>query len=43
MKPALSTNLMHTLNSSNLRKLQLLQLNLNEESFNSFIGYVRKC
>ena len=34
---------MNTLNSSNLRKLQLIQLNMNEESFNQFLEYVRKC
>ena len=43
MKPQMTSNLMNTLNSSNLRKLQLIQLNMNEESFAQFLEYVRKC
>lgn len=34
---------MNTLTSSSLRKLSLSEMNLNEESFNTFVNYLRKC
>lgn len=42
LKPQLTTTLMNTLNSSNLRKLQLIQLNMNADSFGSFMDYIQK-
>ena len=34
---------MNTLNSSNLRKLQLFQLNMDRDSFGKFLEYVERC
>ena len=43
LKPQLVKGLMNTLTASNLRKLSLSELNMNEDSFNQFIAYVKKC
>lgn len=43
LKPTLCSNLMTHLNSASLRKLQLHQIGMREDSFSKFLQFLQKC